>query len=549
MSSASLPPGQARAADRERLRRETFDLAIIGGGITGAGIARDAALRGFRAALLERGDFASGTSSRSARLAHGGLRYVEMLQFGVVRQACAERQILDRLAPHQVTPIAFTLPVYEKFSRYLKVRLGTWIYDRLGANLRPTEGLSVAQLTQVEPAIRRAGCLGAARYYERRVDDARLTLSTVLAARGHGALALNYAAVEGLLKSNGRLAGVAVRDQLTGETFEVRARLVVNASGAWNDQVRGLDAPGQAPGVRPNKGIHVIVPRARLPIHGVVDFPPLEGRRMLYAVPWRHTVLLGTTDADYAGDLDAVHAAADEVAWILASANHAFLDVHLTSAEVLSTFAGLRPLARGEMRAAYRATREHQIAVSGSGLISIVGGKLTTHRAMAQDVVDLAARELGGAARCRTAELPLEAGPALVGAALPEAARAAADLDEETARYLVEAYGARSLEVLRLATAQPALRRPLVAGLPYLWAEVAYAVDQELACTLSDVLIRRTRVIHEDRNQGLPQAAEVARWMGSALGWEAAEVERQVADYRRAVAATHSFDPAWAPPL
>ena len=254
MSSASLPPGQARAADRERLRRETFDLAIIGGGITGAGIARDAALRGFRAALLERGDFASGTSSRSARLAHGGLRYVEMLQFGVVRQACAERQILDRLAPHQVTPIAFTLPVYEKFSRYLKVRLGTWIYDRLGANLRPTEGLSVAQLTQVEPAIRRAGCLGAARYYERRVDDARLTLSTVLAARGHGALALNYAAVEGLLKSNGRLAGVAVRDQLTGETFEVRARLVVNASGAWNDQVRGLDAPGQAPGVRPNKG-------------------------------------------------------------------------------------------------------------------------------------------------------------------------------------------------------------------------------------------------------------------------------------------------------
>ncbi|HLB45989.1 MAG TPA: glycerol-3-phosphate dehydrogenase/oxidase [Anaerolineales bacterium] len=549
VSTSSLP---TRAASFTQLKSQTFDLVVIGGGITGAGIARDAALRGFKTALLERQDFAGGTSSKSARLVHGGLRYIETLEFGVVYQACAERRRLQTIAPHLVTPLPFTLPIYHKRSRYAKVLLGMWIYDVLASyqNVRPHQRLTAQQLAQAEPAVSQRDWVGAVRYYERATDDARLTLSTILSAGHSGAVALNYAEVQGLLKFQGRVAGVGARDQLSGETFEVKSALVVNATGAWTDAVKSLDEAGLAPSVRPNKGIHVIVPRARLPLHGAVDFPAAGGKRTLYAVPWRHTCIIGTTDTDYAGDLDDVYAQKDEVEGILESANRAFTDAHLRAADVISTYAGLRPLVRSHTRAAYRATREHQISASPSGLISIAGGKLTTHRAMAKEVVDLASAHLQRATHCRTDRLPLDPDVAslqAISALVDSAHSAATDLDDEVIQHLVSAYGSQCWQVLQLANQDQSLKRRIVDDLPYLYAEVPYAAHSEMARTLNDVMIRRMHIIHEDKQQGLAHAAHIAALMGRYLGWDADEIARQVNAYRQQVALTRKFDDAWEP--
>lgn len=541
---------QTRAAFLERVRSQPFDVVVIGGGITGAGIARDAALRGLRVALLEKQDFAGGTSGNSARIIHGGLRYVEALQFGVVHQACAERRRLHVLAPHQVSPLPSTYPLSNSWLRRFKERLGFWAYDALAEyrNLHSSAYRRADQLKRDEPHVSLRHGRDAIRYWERTADDARLTLATLQAAGDHGAITLNYAGVVGLLKSRGRVAGVGVRDGLSGETFEVRAERVVNAAGPWSDAVRSLDEAGAAPGVRPNKGIHVAVPHARLPLAGQVIFSAPGDKRKLYALPWRNTSLIGTTDTDYSGDLEAVHALSDEVAWLLHSVNQAFVDTHLTEADVVSTFAGLRPLIYSQAANAYRATREHHITVSSSGLISITGGKLTTHRAMAKDVMDLVCAQLQRGAPCRTDRVPLDSGagtPHEV-AVLTESARAVASgLDEDIISYLVSAYGSRCTTVLDMAAQDERLGRRMVAGLPYLYAEVRYAVDHELACTLNDVLIRRTRLIHEAPQQGLPLAQNVAALMGEALGWHAEDIVRQVEAYARQVALTRRFDPTW----
>jgi glycerol-3-phosphate dehydrogenase len=542
-------PLQARAAQLERLKTETFDLVVIGGGITGAGIARDAAMRGFKTALVERVDFAGGTSGKSARLVHGGLRYVETLEFRVVMEACAERKTLDAIAPHLIAPMPITLPIYHSRSRYARVRLGMSIYDALGLyrNIHSTERLSAAELAQAEPTVSQKDIVGAVRYYERRADDARLTLATIQSACRQGALALNYAEVQGLLNTQGQVAGVAVRDQISGAALEVRARQVVNASGVWNDAVRSLDEAGLAPSVRPNKGIHVIVPHVRLPLRAAVDFPAVGPKRTMYAVPWRQTCLIGTTDDDYAGDLDTVHALSEEVDWILTSANRTFVGANLSSADVISTYAGLRPLVACATQAAYRAPREHHISISKSGLISIAGGKLTTHRAMARDVVDRVAERLNRRVPCRTSREPLDAE-----AATPEAVEAlaagvegmAGAGDHDAARRLVSTYGSDCWQVLRLAGERPELLRCVVEGLPYRYAEIAQAVENEMACSLGDVLIRRLRLIHEAPGQGLPQAPEVAAFMAPYLGWSAAEQARQLAAYQEQVALTRKFTEA-----
>ena len=541
----------ARAARVEQLKLQTFDVVVIGGGITGAGCARDAALRGFKTALLERQDFAGGTSSKSARLIHGGLRYVEMLQFGVVYQACAERHRLQAIAPHLVTPLPFTFPVNDKLSHRAKVLLGLWIYDVLARyrNVRPYQRLTAQQLSRSEPALSQRNQAGAVRYYERAVDDARLTLSTILAACRRGAVALNYAEVQGLMISQGRVAGVGVRDRLSGETFEVKSALVVNATGAWNDAIRTLDEVGLRPSVRPNKGIHVIVPRARLPIHGAVDFASAgDGhKRTMYAVPWRHTTILGTTDTDYEGDLDNVCAQKEEVDWILESVNRSFADASLSHADILSTYAGLRPLVRSDTQAAYRMSREHHISVSHSGLISIAGGKLTTHRAMAKDVVDLVATQLQRPSLCRTDQLPLDAGvasPKDVTALVDSARSAATGLDDDVIQHLISAYGSQCLSILQLAERDKILKQRVVNDLPYLWAEVPFAVEHEMACTLNDVMIRRMHFIHEDQQQGLAHATQIAAVMGQSLHWDIEEITQQVKAYERQVALTRKFDSA-----
>ena len=534
----------ARPAILHQLASHPFDLLVIGGGITGAGIARDAALRGLKTALVERQDFAGGTSSRSARVIHGGVRYIESLQFDVVRQACAERNRLATLAPHLVTPMPFTLPAYHKWSRYAKVQIGLWLYDWLGKPPQRRQTLTFQQLTAAEPGLTQQGLVGAMRYYEQVADDARLTLTTVRSAWQQGAVVLNYAEVQGFLKRQGQVVGAIIQDRLGQATIEVQATTVVNATGPWNDTVRRLDETAPPPTVRPNKGIHLVVPRAQLPIRHAVDFPAEGGHRTMYAVPWRHTCLIGTTDTDYHDDLDQIHAAADEVAWILASVNRAFPDASLRPADILSTFAGARPLVSQGNEKAYRASREHQITRSSSGLISIVGGKLTTHRVMAKEVVDLVARQHHNTIPCVTDHVPLVAGLASSNdvAELAQCAQATAiDLEQDSIEHLITTYGADCLTVLALAQEQPALRRRIVPELPYLYAEIPYAIHHDMACTLSDLLVRRMHLIHEEKTQGLAYAERIAQLMAQDLAWQPTEIAAQVAAYGQAVALTRQF--------
>jgi glycerol-3-phosphate dehydrogenase len=540
----SLPPARSvldrRRAKLERLPTEPFDLLIIGGGITGASVAREAALRGWRVALVERGDFASGTSSRSARVIHGGLRYLSQQQFGVVREACAERRHLLRHAPSLVHPLPHTVVVYDQPTRALVIRSAMALYDALALyrNVRPHRALSRRALAELEPSVA-PGAITAVRYYEAVADDARLTLATILAAERLGALVLNYVTVEALLKVAGHVAGAAVRDALTGHTFEVQARVVVNATGPWNPLVQKLDRPGAKATMHPSKGIHLIVPRERLWLNDAVIFRATDRSRDMYALPWRHTTIIGTTDTDYAGDLDEIYATGDEVRRVLDSTRRTFPSARLTEADLLSTFAGVRPLVEQAGLGAYRMSREHRVSQSESGLLSITGGKLTTHRPMARDTVEAAARQLGHdagfnrAAVRRSERLPLEE------AAIPAAG--SERLPPDDLAHLQSAYGARWGDVAALALRVPGLAARINPALPYLKAEIAFGIQHEMALTLNDLLLRRMHFIHEAPNQGLDDAQSIAAAMAGLLGWPPAETARQVQAYEHQVALTRRY--------
>ncbi|HQY23729.1 MAG TPA: glycerol-3-phosphate dehydrogenase/oxidase [Thermoflexales bacterium] len=518
----------------DALAARPFDLLVIGGGITGAGIARDAALRGLRAALVERRDFAHGASSHSARVAHGGVRYIETGNFATVRHASAERHTLDRIAPNLVPRLGFTL-AGDNWMRLNRYALGLALYDLLGGwRNEPSRRLTAARLRRDEPALARPGVIGGARYVERGVDDARLTLETALSARRAGAVILNYAEARTLLKSGASISGAGVLDGLTGRTFEVRAACVVNATGAWSNAARALDASDPPPLVMPSKGSHLVFPRTLLPVRGAVDFRATGGRRWMYVVPWHNTVLVGTTDSAFEGDPDTVAAAGDEADWMIASVNAAFVDVHLTRADAISSFAGLRPLAFVDGQAMYKMSREHVIAETPSGLISIVGGKLTTHRQMAEDVVDRVCARLGVRARCRTREVTLDDGWEPGGAdamSLRSAAECARGLAPDVVENLTRSYGRRWLEVVALIDQEPALAERLTPSAPYLHAQIVWAARHEMACDLDDALARRTRLRHEDAAHGADCAGRVAAEMAPAAGWSEDETARQAQHY------------------
>lgn len=527
----------AREENLTRLADETFDVLVIGGGITGAAIARDAAMRGFRTALVDKGDFAVGTSSRSTRLVHGGIRYLEYREFRLVFDACTERRILRRIAPRLVRPLAFLYPLYAgQRPPAWKLRLGLTLYDALSLfrNVQMHRWLSPEEAARREPLVAGRGLIGVGRYYDAQVNDARLTLTMARAAHLHGAVVVNYAPVVGLMKTGGRIVGAQVVDARSGREIEVRARVVVNATGIWADRIRALDDPGARPMLRPTKGIHLLIPRARLHTHHAVIFTsPRDGRHM-FVIPWKDFALIGTTDTDYPGDLDSPAADPDDVAYLLEAVNHLFPGARIGEADIVSTFAGLRPLvaAPGHPSAV---SRTHVIVESPSGLVTITGGKLTTARRMAEELTDRVQKHLaqmGVQARfgCRTQE-PLE------GAQI-EAVEEMEMPDERVARYLVETYGGDARWILGYIEENPALGEPIVPGLPYLLAEALYAVGHEMAVTLGDVLIRRTHVIYDARDGGLSRARAVAEVMAPRLGWDETEIERQLADYAAQVTLT-----------
>ncbi|HET7456697.1 MAG TPA: glycerol-3-phosphate dehydrogenase/oxidase [Gemmatimonadaceae bacterium] len=550
---------QSRASTLARLARENFDVLVIGGGITGAGVARDAALRGLRVALVERDDWASGTSSRSSRLVHGGVRYLEHGHLHLVFESSRERRTLLTIAPHLVRPLPFTWPVYEgaRVPRW-KLGAGLLLYDALSLfrNVAPHERLSAAEVSEREPALLDRGLVGGARYYDASTDDARLTLANAVAAAEAGAAVLNHAPVRALLREGGRIVGATIGDALDGDggasgEIAVRARVVVNATGPWGDALRRLDEPDARDSVRGSKGVHVSVPRDRVGNRGALTLLAPSDGRVMFVLPAGAHAIVGTTETATTAGPDDVRATAADVAYLLAAANAFFPDARLTTADVVSAWAGIRPLASsaaGGHGAAGSASREHAITTSPSGVISVSGGKLTTYRSMAAEIVDAAERALGHPPRASdTARQPLPGGDvgdvdAAITAAAPIVAaawRAAGVLPNDgdearrVAARLVGAHGSRWREVWALAEAEPALAAPVAAGLPYVGAELRYAVARETACTVADLLVRRTPLAFETRDHGRAAAARAAEIVAGSLGWSNDRRRRELASYDR----------------
>lgn len=533
---------------------EEVDVLVVGGGITGAGVARDAVRRGMKVALVEMNDLAFGTSSRSSKLVHGGLRYLEHYEFSMVFESVSERRILMDLAPHLVNPLGFLFPVY-KGSRHnlFMINAGMWLYDGLSLFRSPKihKNLKPKEVAKVEPILRRDGLKGAPLYYDCSTDDARLTLETALDAAYQGATVATFAKVERLLvdAETGRVNGARVRDTLGGGAVkEVRAKVVINATGPWTDATRGLsEASDGRRLLRPTKGVHVVVDAQKLPVqHAVVCFHPKD-ERVLFALPWGERTYLGTTDTDYQGDPAEVAATPEDVDYLLTAANHYFPEHRLQPADVISTWAGLRPLVAPPEDGVSESevSREHEIVVGRDGLITIAGGKLTTYRRMAAEVVDSAVKLLKlmgqlpkGLRPAHTDEAPLPGGVDWPEDddhdAVAKRVRAASEdrLAPPVARHLADTYGMRALELGRRVAAHPELGEPLIEGRPEIVGQVIWAAREELAASVSDVLIRRTQIFYRDEEQGLGCAERVGRILADELGWSDAQRQASVEAYR-----------------
>jgi glycerol-3-phosphate dehydrogenase len=542
---------RTRLENIKRLSLEDFDLLIIGGGITGAGLALDAAVRGLNVAVVEKRDFAAGTSSRSTKLLHGGLRYLEHFDFAMVREGLRERATLLKIAPHLAEPFRFLIPIYEQAKRNydhpLKMRLGLVFYDLLagGFGLGRHQRISREDALKLAPQLEARGLKGALVYYDCRTNDSRLVIEVLKSANQHGATIANYTTVTGFIKdANGQISGAQLRDELTDELIETRAKLVINATGVWMDEVRNLDSQNQSDNkrVRPSKGIHITVSADRLRVTTAWLIPALTGHRFYFVVPWQGRVNIGTTDTDYQGNKDAPCSEANEVQEILDAINAFFPEASLQPADVISTWAGLRPLIGDpEAKSSKDVSRKEAVIEGPDGLISIAGGKLTTYRLMAERGVDLAAQRLKerfnlqAANGFPTTELVISGGEIT---RLEIEARAQQFTEREglridTARHLLNAYGSEAQQVVEMAKQDDKLRQPMVKDLQHIFAEVVYAVRCEMALTIADVLARRTRLIVLAGNASLDCAPGVAELMAKELRWNEGEIEKQIVQFAR----------------
>ncbi|MEH1015231.1 glycerol-3-phosphate dehydrogenase/oxidase [Micromonospora sp. CPCC 206060] len=556
--AGQLSPAR-RAADLRRLRAERFDVLIIGGGVTGAGAALDAASRGLKVALVEARDYAAGTSSRSSKLIHGGLRYLEQLEFGLVHEALTERGLLaTRLAPHLVRPVPILVPlpagdgvraVPGRFWRRSYYGAGVAMYDVFAGVFGGGRGMPLHRhLTRegarrVFPSLRSDAVSGAIRYHDGQVDDARLVVTLARTAASLGATVVNSARAVGLLRQAREVTGVRVRDLEApagspDAEFEVRARTVIAATGVWSDDMsRMLNDVGLRPGlrVRASKGVHLVVPRSA--ITGETGLILRTATSVLFVIPWGGHWIIGTTDTDWQLDRSHPAASARDIEYLLAQVN-AVLDRPLTTADIEGVYAGLRPLLSGDSDSTSKLSREHAVVEPMLGLLLVAGGKYTTYRVMASDVVDRAVRRLGGGRPSRTADLPLLGADGY--AALW---RDRADLARRhgmpvgVVEHLLERYGNLTLELLALIAADPLQAAPLVGAPEYLAAEVTYAARAEGALHLDDVLTRRMRISFETAHRGAESAGHAAELMGAVLGWDAVTRAREVEHYRARVEA------------
>jgi glycerol-3-phosphate dehydrogenase len=539
---------RTRRESLSRFAKEVFDILIIGGGITGAGLALDAALRGLRVALVEKRDFAAGTSSRSTKLIHGGLRYLEHFDFALVREGLRERAILAQNAPRLAQPFPFVIPIYENprrnYDRPLKMRLGLWFYDLLAGqrNFARHRKVNRDEALRLAPQLDCRGLKGAFIYYDGVTNDSRLVVEIIKTARRRGAEIANYTRVAGFIKNgNGKIEGARLRDELSGVEIECRARIVINATGVWMEDTLRLDnqaANGLNKRVRPAKGVHLTVPAARLQVDAALLIPSLTSHRFYFVVPWEGRVNIGTTDTDYSGDKDHPHAEPEEINEILAAINSYFPDARLEPSDVISSWAGLRPLITDpRVTDTTAVSRKDEIIESEDGLISIGGGKLTTYRLMAERGIDLAAKRLSerfnitaGAARSEDTSIGAEmsSGELMI---TPERLSQTENLPLETARHLLRDYGPDCQRLIELTREDEGLRKPLVKELPHILAEVVYAARYEMALTLADVMTRRTRLAILAGTQALNCAAIVAASMALELGWSGEQTDQQIAQF------------------
>ena len=510
---------RTRNSNLERMSRELFDVAVIGGGITGAGVALDAATRGLTVALIEKSDFASGTSSRSSKLIHGGLRYLEQLEFSLVYESLHERAVLSRIAPHLSKPLTFLVPVYSSAARSplgnnrLKLAAGLWLYDFLAgrSNVGKHRWLSRDATLALAPSLEPRGLRGAFSYYDCLTDDSRLVIEVIKSAATYGSVVANYASARALRQSEDGLSIIEVENLLDGGEFALRARVTVNATGVWSDQISKLSNDKAIPRLRPSKGIHVVVPSEKLRNNTAVLIPFIGEDRFLFVIPWHGFTVIGTTDSDYSGDLDNPRAESREMESVIESAVAAFPSSQLSADDVVNTFAGLRPLIAGNEKSTKELSRKEEIYEDESGLITITGGKLTTWRRMAEKVVDIAVRKLkttGAITQTRdylsvteTVEL---AGGAITGNQHKKARAAASeyDLEVSTVEHLIDTYAGNYRVILEMTRESTELKRALKEGLPNIEAEVSYAARHEMAITAADVLSRRTRIELLSRDQG-----------------------------------------------
>ncbi len=519
----------------EKLEATRHDVIIIGGGINGAGLARDLALRGLQVALIEKGDYGSATSSASTKLIHGGLRYLENFDLRLVFEACRERRTLMRVAPHLVHPLRFYLPVYKGDKRPLwMVRAGLFLYDLL-AMFRNTHihgVLSAEKAVVREPALRQEGLQGVAVYWDCRMDDARLCLENVIAAAEAGAEVANYLQATGLRKTDNRITGVDLRDLETGRNLRADGDIVVNMTGPWMDKVRALDGEHDAM-LRTTRGAHILVPRINKGDEALY-LSSEQDDRLFFVIPWGDLSLIGTTDTDTDRPPEETVATEEDIDYLLEeSANHLH-GTTLTRECVVASFAGLRPLVADTRDTASNVSREHRIFVSDSGLISVGGGKYTTYRAVAEEVAELITTRLGrGMSKSRTAELPLPGGEPVDKGELVAALEGAGFLSRK-AKTLADRYGSRVKQLLELVENQPSLQGPVIDGSGLSRLEVLYSVQFEQARTPEDILRRRTGLMLE-KGQGLHELEPVASQMQSLLGVDDKIKQKWQTDYRDAI--------------
>ena len=543
-----------RTHNLAELGNNRFDILVIGGGVTGAGVALDAVARGYKVALVEKVDFASGTSSKSTKLVHGGIRYLPEFDFVLVHEALVERGLMLQNAPYLVRPVAFVLPIYEGdhhpvgmpfttpggIGLSFMLDIGLWLYDILAGrrNIHRHRRLKRDTVLKMAPALVQEGLKEGFVYYDGQTNDARLTMALIRTAAQYGATITNYTDVTSFLSDeSGKVYGARVCDTLSNQEITIQARYIVNATGVYSEQVEALTGEESQIQIEPSKGVHLVLSREDLKLgDSAIVLPETEDKRILFVVPWESRAIFGTTDTG-SGNLASPVATQEDVTYLLKYLNR-YLNVNLTEADIVSTYAGYRPLVKPRKadKSTAKLSRTHAVIEGPSGLVTITGGKLTTYRRMAQDTIDVLSRRDGTKPVHPTQSLPLQ-GSAGWSVMQRELTRKGSTLglSSETIEHLGGSYGTNAQAILNLIEDDSTLADRLIADLPYIKAEVIYACRYEMAMTPHDILARRTSIILEDRQNGLSVIDEVASLMAKELNWSQAQQQSMIEEYHNSM--------------